>query len=174
MLNNKLSVDAHIVGMLLVTARALEKVGDAIFSRYGITLSMYELLMLIAVKVDTTTRMANMSQITLASITHKTKILEEKDYIRRVMDRKDKRIWYFSLTPNGKKLLETVSKVYDKVTMPLFAQLSEKEKQQIVAFLTGTEEHMRIALENRAQMLEHIDKMLQEPNPRPDASGKRV
>lgn len=164
MLNNKSNVNAHIIGMLLVTARALEKVGDAIFSRFGITLSMYELLMLIAVKVDTTTKMANVSQITLASITHKTKIMEEKGYIRRVMDSKDKRIWYFSVTPNGKNLLETVSKVYEKVTTPLFGQLSEKEKQQIVAFLTGTEEHMRIALEHRSQMLEHIDKMLQEPN----------
>ena len=165
MLNNKSSVNAHIIGMMLVTTRALEKVGDAIFSRFGITLSMYELLMLIAVKVDTTTKMANMSQITLSSITHKTKIMEEKGYIRRVMDRKDKRIWYFSLTPSGKNLLETVSRVYDKVTTPLFTKLSEQEKKQIVAFLAETEEHMRIALEKRSQMLEHIDKMLREPNP---------
>jgi DNA-binding MarR family transcriptional regulator len=165
MLNNKLSVDAHIVGMLLVTARALEKVGDAIFAKFGITLSMYELLMLIAVKVNTTTRMANVSQITLASITHKTKIMEEKGYIRRVMDSKDKRVWYFSLTSSGQRLLDTVSMVYDKVTSPLFTQLSEKEKQQIVSFLTGTEEHMRIALENRTTMLEHVEKLLLQENP---------
>ena len=165
MLNNKLSINAHIVGMLLVTTRALEKVGDAIFSRFGITVAMYELLMLIAVKVNTTTKMANVSQITLASITHKTKIMEEKGYIQRVMDSKDKRVWYFSLTPTGQRLLDTVSGVYDKLTSPLFAELSEKEKQKIVSFLTTTEEHMRIAMENREVMLDHVEKLLQKENP---------
>lgn len=160
-----MNVNAHIVGMLLVTARVLEKVGDVIFSRFGITLSMYELLMLIAVRVNTTTQMANVSQITLASITHKTKIMEEKGYIQRVMDNKDKRVWYFSLTPAGQRLLDTVSAVYDKLTSPLFIQLSDKEKQQIVSFLTGTEEHMRIALNNRVVMLEHIDTLLRQDNP---------
>jgi DNA-binding MarR family transcriptional regulator len=170
MINNSENTGAAIVGRLQVTARALEKVADAILSRYGITLGMYEVLVLIAAGIDTTTRIANASQITPASITHKTKLMEAKGYIRRAMDTKDRRVWYFSLADRGQHLLETVLVVYDRVTRPLFAQLSDKERQLILTFLMGTEEHMRVALENRSLVLEHVDGLLRQEFPGGDTS----
>jgi DNA-binding MarR family transcriptional regulator len=121
---------------------------------------MYEILMLIADQVDTTTKMANLSHITLASITHKTKIMEEKGYIRRVMNDRDKRVWYFSLTPKGQSLLETIREVYEEVTKPLFAQFSEGEKQQVLSLLTATEEHLRHVIRNPSIMAEYVNKLI--------------
>jgi MarR family transcriptional regulator, 2-MHQ and catechol-resistance regulon repressor len=162
MINNKQNIDAEIISRLLVATRVLEKAGDVILSRFGITMGMYELLALMADQVDTTTRMANLSQITLASVTHKTKLLEEKGYISRVLSNKDKRVWYFSLTPRGQSLLETIREVYDEITRNLFVQFSESEKQLVLALLTTTEAHLRHVPQNRALVIEHINKLIQQ------------
>jgi DNA-binding MarR family transcriptional regulator len=163
MINNKNSnSNVNIIYKLLVTARALEKAGDEIFSRYGITQSMYEILMLIGHGTDTTTELASISQITLASITHKTKLMEDKGYIKRTVGKKDKRVWYFSLTTKGRRLLETIHSVYEEMTVPLFAQFSVPYKEQVSAFLTSTEQHLRHVLNHRQIMLEYISKTIEQ------------
>jgi DNA-binding MarR family transcriptional regulator len=151
-----------IISKLLVTARALERAGDEIFSRFGITLGMYEILMLIANKVDTTTKLAGISQITLASITHKTKLMEEKGYIQRTVNKEDKRVWCFSLTQKGQGLIETIRKIYEEITIPLFAQFSETDKQQMLTFLTATEEHLRSVLQKRQMIVEYVDNLIKQ------------
>jgi DNA-binding MarR family transcriptional regulator len=150
-----------IIGKLLVIARALERAGDEIFSSFGITLGMYEILMLIADNVDTTTKLANISQITLASITHKTKHMEDKGYIKRVVSKEDKRVWYFSLTNKGRILLETILAIYEEITVPLFAHFSESYKQQTLTLLTATEEHLRYVLQNRKIIVDYVDKLIE-------------
>ncbi len=154
--------DVDIVNALLVATRALERAGDEIFSRLGITLGMYEILTLIAHQVDTTTQMANLSQTTLASVTHKTKLMEERGYIRRVVNLRDKRVWRFSLTPLGQNLVEAVGEVYQEVTRPLFAQFSETEKRQVLSVLTAAEEHLRHILQHRSIMTEYVDRLILE------------
>src|SRR5665647_2374611 len=110
-----------IISKLLVIGRALERAGDEIFCNFGITLGMYEILMLISDNVNTTTKLASISQITPASITHKTKHMEDKGYIKRVVSKEDKRVWFFSLTNKGKNLSEMIHSMYEEITAPLFA-----------------------------------------------------
>jgi len=172
MLNKHDNVSASIIGRLMVTSRVIEQVADAILARFGITLAMYELMMLMSDGIDTTTKMASISRITLASITHKTKLMEERGYIRRVVNQKDKRVWCFSLTPSGQSLLAAVSAVYDKVTRPLYSQVSERDKQRVLSFLTATEDHLRYALDNRSMMLEHIEQFLAQGDHGPDTGTK--
>lgn len=157
-----MNANIDIISKLLVTARALERAGDEIFSRFGITLGMYEILMLVSDHVDTTTKLASISQITLASITHKTKLMEDKGYIKRVVSKEDKRVWYFSLTPKGQSLLETIRAVYEEMTVPLFAQFSEAHKQQALTLLTATEEHLRHVLQNRQIVIEYVNKLIEQ------------
>jgi DNA-binding MarR family transcriptional regulator len=151
-----------IIGKLLVIARALERAGDEILSSFGITMGMYEILMFIADNTNTTTKLANISQITLASITHKTKHMENKGYIKRVVSKEDKRIWYFSLTNKGRSLLETILAVYEEITVPLFANFPESDKQQTLTLLTATEEHLRHVLQNRKSMVDYVDKVIEQ------------
>jgi len=155
-----MNTNIDIISKLLVTARALELAGNEIFSRFGITLSMYEILMLISDHVDTTTKLASISQITLAGITHKTKLMEDKGYMQRVVDKEDKRVWYFSLTPKGQSLLETIRAVYEEMTVPLFAQFSETHKQQTLTLLTATEQHLSHVLQNRQIIVAYVNELI--------------
>jgi DNA-binding MarR family transcriptional regulator len=154
-----MNTNTDIVNKLLITARALERAGDEIFSRFGITWGMYEILMLVTKDVDTTTKLAGISHITLASITHKTKLMEDNGYIQRVVNKEDKRVWRFSLTTKGQDLLETIHAMYEEMTVPLFSQFSEAEKQQILKFLTATEEHLGNVLQNRQMIAEFVDNL---------------
>jgi len=151
-----------IIGKLLVIGRALERVGDEIFYNFGITLGMYEILMLISDEINTTTKLANISQITPASITHKTKHMEYKGYIKRVVGKEDKRVWFFSLTNKGKSLLETIHSIYEEITAPLFANFSDSYKQQTLALLTTTEEHLIYILQNRKILADYVEKLIEQ------------
>lgn len=153
------NTNTDIISKLLVTARALERAGDELFSRFGITLGMYEILMLIHHHVDTTTRLAGISHITLAGITHKTKLMEDKGYIRRTVHKGDRRVWHFSLTQEGQSLLDTVYAFHEEITVPLFAQFPEADKQQMLTFLTATEQHLGHVLQNRQLIAEHVDNL---------------
>ena len=157
-----MNINTIIISKLLVTARGLEKAGDEIFYHFGITLGMYEIMMLIADQIDTTTKLAKISQITLASITHKTKLMEDKGYIQRIVKKEDKRVWRFSLTPKGQVLLETIHAMYEEMTVPLFAQFSDPDKQQVLKFLTMTEEHLGHVLQNRQMIAEFVDNLIKE------------
>jgi DNA-binding MarR family transcriptional regulator len=159
-MNTNTNID--IVSKLLVTARALERAGDEIFSKFGITLGIYEILMLVSDHVDTTTKLASISQITLASITHKTKFMEEKGYIKRFVNKNDKRIWYFSLTPKGQSLLETIRGVYEEITIPLFDQFSEVHKEQVLNLLAATDQHLKHVLQNRSIIAGYVNKLIEQ------------
>jgi len=157
-----MNTNIDIISKLLVTSRVLERAGDVIFSRFGITQGMYEILVLVSDHVDTTTKLAGISQITLANITHKTKFLEDKGYIQRVVNKDDKRVWYFSLTQKGQSLLETVRAVYEEMMVLLFAQFSEAHKQQTLTLLTATEQHLMHVLQNRQIIVEYVNKLIEQ------------
>ena len=123
---------------------------------------MYEILILISNHIDTTTKLANISQITLASVTHKTKLMENKGYIKRVVNKEDKRVWYFSLTPKGQSLLETIRAVYEEMTIPLFAQFSELHKKQALTLLIATEQHLKHVLKHRQIIAEYVNKLIEQ------------
>jgi DNA-binding MarR family transcriptional regulator len=157
-----MKINIDIISKLLVTARALERAGDEIFSSFGITLGIYEILMLVNDGVNTTSKLANVSQITPASITHKTKHMEDKGYIKRLVGKEDKRVWYFSLTNKGKSLLETIQTIYEEITAPLFANFSESYKQQTLALLAATEEHLIYILQNRKILADYAGKSIEQ------------
>ena len=96
-----MSVNTEITETLLETTRMLDRTGDMLFSRYGIAMTSYEILGYISDNISTTKGLAQKLQTTYSNITHKTKLLEEKGYINRTIDPKDKRSWNFRLTPEG-------------------------------------------------------------------------
>jgi hypothetical protein len=48
------------------------------------------------------------------------------------------------------------------MTVPLFAQFSVPYKEQVSAFLTSTEQHLRHVLNHRQIMLEYISKTIEQ------------
>lgn len=155
-----MNIDTYIVGKLFSVARMLGKAGDIIFSRFGITSRSYDILMHISNGVNTTAKLAHAMQSSLANITHKTKLLEERGYIKRKVDPNDKRVWFFSITEEGKKLLETANLLSEKAIEELYSQFSSKQKQQILDFLKTTEKNLDNALQDRKEFAEFLEKLL--------------
>ncbi len=155
-----MNIDVDVTNKLLVTARMLEKVGDMLFSRFGITARAFEILKHINNGIDTTTILANAMQSSLANITHGTKILEEKGYIKRIVNERDKRIWCFSITKRGQGLLETVNSIYEAGMIPLYSQFPAKQKQQVLDFLNATEEHLKVVVQDDTHIAEFITNQL--------------
>lgn len=157
-----MSINVDITYKLLVTARMLEKVGDMLFSRFGITARAFEILRLIDRDISTTTVLADAMQSSLANITHGTKILEEKGYVKRVVNERDKRIWCFSITEKGQGLLETVDAIYEAGMIPLYSQFPAKQKQRILGFLNATEEHLKLVIQDDTHIAEFLSNLLKE------------
>ncbi len=155
-----MNINVDITNKLLMTARMLEKVGDMLFSRFGITSRAFEILKRINNGMNTTTTLADDMQSSLANITHGTKILEEKGYIKRIVNKRDKRIWYFSITEKGKGLLETVNSIYEAGMVPLYSQFPTGQKQQMLDFLKATEEHLKVVIQDDTHIAEFIDNQL--------------
>ena len=101
-----------------------------------------------------------MLQSSLANITHKTKLLESHGYLKRMASDTDKRIWYFSLTPQGEKVLETIRFIYEKATEKLYSQFSKQQKKQFLQFLSAVEEHLKGISENKKQIKQFVESLV--------------
>ncbi len=156
-----MNINVDITYKLLVTARMLEKVGDMLFSKFGITARSFEILKHINSGINTTTMLADAMQSSLANITHGTKILEEKGYIKRIVNERDKRIWCFSITKKGQGLLETVNSIYEAGMIPLYSQVPAKQKQRILDFLNATEEHLKVVIQDDTHIAEFMTNLLE-------------
>ena len=99
-----------ISGNLTMISGNLEekKSGNQIFSKFGLTVKTYTILVAISEGCSNSTILSSYVQGSMASITQKTKWLEDKDLIYRQMDKKDKRIWCFNLTGKGKEILNKI------------------------------------------------------------------
>lgn len=137
---------------LLITARVLEKAWNLLFSNFNMTERTYEILIHVHTGEKTTAELAAILQSSLANITHKTKLLESQGYLKRVVDGKDKRVWYFSLTPDGKQALKTMRYLYEKATEKLYADFSGQEKKRVLEFLNAIEAHLKAIIENKEQI----------------------
>jgi DNA-binding MarR family transcriptional regulator len=151
---------SEVSDQIITTSRLLDQVGNLIMSEFGITMNGYETMILIDKNINTTTELANQTNSTLANITHKTKILEEKGYIRRNLG-EDKRKWNFSLTSEGKELLESVDKYYDLATNRLFSQFTEVELQSMLGILNKTSQHLEFILMNETDLMDYVKSLRQ-------------
>lgn len=156
-----MNVNTEITDKLFIVARLLEKTADQLFSRFDITTRMYEILMLINEGTTTTTDLARIMQTSLGNIAHKTKVLEENEYLKRLINRKDKRIWTFEITEKGKKCLETIRLTYREATKFLYSEFSKEQRDQILDFLKTTETHLKFVLQNKDEIKHFLDDFLE-------------
>jgi MarR family transcriptional regulator, repressor for mepA len=161
-----MNVNTEITESLLETVRMLDRTGDMLFSRYGIAMTSYEILSFISDNISTTKDLSQKLQTTNSNITHKTKLLEEKGYIKRTLDPKDKRSWNFCLTPEGEKTLAAIRFLHSEATKQLYNQFSEKEKQFMVDFMQAIKQHLMMISQNRDQLAKFVNEVV-------NASDKR-
>ena len=155
-----MTINTKITDSILETARMLDRTGDMLFSRYGIAMTSYEILGYISNNITTTKDLSQKLQTTYPNITHKTKLLEDKGYIKRTLDPKDKRSWNFCLTLEGEKTLTAIRFLHSEATRQLYNQFSEKEKQFMVNFLQAIKQHLMMISKNRDQLTKFVNEVV--------------
>lgn len=147
----------NVTNKLIGIARSMEKVGDLMLSRFDLTMRTYEILINIDQGVNTNQELSKRMQSTPASIAQKTKILEKKRLIKRVVAKRDKRVWYFFHTKKGQEIFKHVQYIWKLADPHLYSQYSEKEKQLIMDFIRKTDEHLTFILQNRGKIDEFMN-----------------
>ena len=127
----------------------LEKIGNQIFSKCGLTVKTYSILVAISEGCSKSTELANRIQGSKANITQKTKVLEKKGLIYRELDQKDKRIWYFKLTKKGNEILDKILPDYEKAVEELYRPFSKKEMDETIKIFEILEYRLMYALKNK-------------------------
>ena len=144
-----MSRQTEITEQFFVVTALLEKTGEEIFNRVGLTVKTYAILAHIRKGANTTSELAKCMQGSLASITQKTKVLEKNGFIKRVVKKEDKRFWYFSLTPKAGKVLKKVIPLFDKAVKNLYKSFTKKEQEQLLRILTIIEKRLHIAIDTK-------------------------
>jgi DNA-binding MarR family transcriptional regulator len=145
-----------ITEQIVAVARLLDEVGDMIMSDFSISMGAFEIMVLIKAGDATTSDLARRTRSTSSNITHMTKVLEEKGFISRSVDGKDKRIWRFEITKDGDNLLAMVQSFYDGAVSMLFSQFTDRQRSDVSDFLKATQEHLEMVMENRDQVREMV------------------
>ena len=143
-MNKNIILNTHF----FIVIALLEKTGNQIFSRFGLTVKTYAILVAINEGCVKSTELAKNIQGSKASVTQKTKWLEEKDLIYRELDKRDKRIWYFHLTDKGKETLKMVVPDYEKAMNRLFESFSKKEIDQAIKMFKILKDRLLYAIEH--------------------------
>ncbi len=113
----------------------------------GLTRSEYELLTILKMNIyDKGTAMSvseisNLLQITPAAITHIINPLEEKEFIKRLPDPKDRRVVLIGLTDKGAKTADALIADVREQVVGLINYLGEKDSREFARLLSRAFEY---------------------------------
>ena len=145
-MNNKVLLNNYIFSVCGI----IEKLGNEFFSKHGLTVKTYTILLCIEKGFKKSSDLARVVSGSPASITQKTKALEKNGLISRIVDIKDKRIWVFQLTEKGRIILERVLPDYEKSIEDIFGKFSDDEIEKTLHMFTKMKEYLlnKLNIEN--------------------------
>ena len=148
-----LSMSKQIIlnNQLFKVVALLEKTGNQIFSNFGLTVKTYTILIAISEGCKKSTDLSHYVQGSMASITQKTKWLEEKGLIHRRLDKKDKRIWYFDLTDKGVEIIKKIKPAYEEMVSVLYEPFSKREVEVTIKILNQVEKRLIYKIKNESR-----------------------
>ena len=145
-----------ITEQIVAVARLLDKVGDMIMSDFNISMGAFEVMVLIKAGDATTSDLAKRTRSTPSNITHMTKVLEERGFISRSVDGKDKRVWRFVISKEGEAMMASVQSFYDEAVSMLFSQFTSQQRRDVSDFLKATQDHLEMVMDNEEHVLEMV------------------
>ena len=145
-----------ITEQIVAVARLLDQVGDMIMSDFNISMGAFEVMVLIKAGYATTGELAKRTRSTPSNITHMTKVLEERGFISRSVDGKDRRVWRFVISEEGEALMSTVQSFYDEAVSMLFSQFTSQQRRDVSDFLKATQDHLEMVMDNEEHVLEMV------------------
>jgi MarR family 2-MHQ and catechol resistance regulon transcriptional repressor len=115
----------------------LQRLGRTM-SRYGLSKSMLNILMLLRHGPADGMQLHNLGELLLvsrANITGLINHLEAKGYVRRVVDMRDRRARYARITREAEALLDEFMPIHYRRIRALLGDLSGEEKQSLILLL---------------------------------------
>lgn len=119
----------EILGYLLGTSSKLVKrTMDNNLSKYNITTSQWAILKLLDTKGQLTqTQIANELMSDKATAGDVILRLAEKEYIEKLSDKSDRRVYVVNLTPKAKSVIAEIEKMSDDVTKKALKGLNDND-----------------------------------------------
>jgi DNA-binding MarR family transcriptional regulator len=108
----------------------------------GLTRSEYELLVMLVMNLDenktalSVSELADLLMITPAGVTHLINPLEDRGYIKRLQDRKDRRIVLIGLTDKGTEVAEELIAEVQEQLIGLVNHLGEEDSKMLVQLMS--------------------------------------
>ena len=123
----------------------LEKKGQKIFTKHDLTVKNFAILVAVKNGVSKSSDLSRVISGTPSAIAQKTKILEDKNFLKRKIDQKDRRIFHFSLTKKGQEVLDKITPDYEKAICQLWKFLDQGEVVRLLEIFEKVEERLAFA-----------------------------
>jgi MarR family transcriptional regulator, organic hydroperoxide resistance regulator len=132
-----------VAEVIPVIAREFVKQQAAEFLKTRITMPQFIVLELLSMRGESNmTDLANTLDVTTAAMTGIIDRLVKGGYAVRAHDDEDRRIVKADLTPKGSKIVKTMVETRKKLTIKLFGNLSQEEREQYLKILTRVHEEL--------------------------------
>lgn len=122
------------------TARLLDRLEKRLKQQVGLTLSEYNMLLLLSEAPEGQMRMGQLAEAIVFSpsrLTYQVKVLSERGLVKRVKCHEDGRAWQAELTAEGRTMFRRASVIHAKGVKQLFTDVvSEQQLAQIHQIFT--------------------------------------
>jgi MarR family transcriptional regulator, 2-MHQ and catechol-resistance regulon repressor len=137
----------EIVLNFLYTYDQLHQIVSRYMAEYGLSKSSLNILMLLRHGSDEGMQLHDLGELLLvsrANITGLMDHLEDRGYVKRLVDPQDRRARHARITPKGEALLDEFMPVHYRNLKILLDDLSSKEKETIVELLKKVRSSMAV------------------------------
>lgn len=117
----------EFINELFKLVSILENSWEFIFEEWWLTIKNYGVLYLISTWCDTSQKLLNGSYWSKPNMTKKLRTLEDKWYIERKIDEKDKRVFKFTLTQKADEAIKKITPLYDTASDFIFFWVKSAE-----------------------------------------------
>ncbi|GAA2037393.1 MarR family transcriptional regulator [Yaniella flava] len=117
------------------TARLLDRLEKRLKQRLGLTLSEYNMLLLLSEAPEGQMRMGQLADAIVFSpsrLTYQVKVLSERGLVKKVKCPQDGRAWQAELTPEGRTMFRRASVIHAKGVKNLFTDAVSDEQLAMV------------------------------------------
>jgi DNA-binding MarR family transcriptional regulator len=138
---NSINSDKHETLMsIVVTAHMLEREGDRLLEKFGLSVSQFNILMLLRYQADAAgpdqQSLGRMLVVNRSNITGLVDRLERAGFVERAGEKLDRRVKRVRLTAKGRKNLEAAEAAYMKHIDMLLASTSLRERGDLLGALS--------------------------------------
>lgn len=133
-----MSSDERVMMAIVRLAERFKKDFSALFRKWGLTFSQYNLLRVLDASENGQNTMKNVNRIMLVSSANMTGIakrLERSGFIMRTSDPYDDRSKRLQITPEGRQVLRDISDLKERRLRRYLRKYSEKQKSELLEIL---------------------------------------